>query len=166
MKQLQTYMGLLKIIGLLVIIPLLVYILAVSKTINAYQKLKTQERLLATVQIDRTGADRSDILIAAMEDGVKTGAVIKSITKHMPSGDITTESYTPTLVYKGGDMEVYTGEIVLSGGFSGLTSLLNRIENDSRGYRIASVHYKTVSDPRNQNSRLMMTITLQQITKG
>lgn len=165
MRQLYTYMGLLKIIGLLVITPLMIYVLAVNKTVSMYQKMKTQEKALSVMQIDSLKSSGKDVWIATNDD-VKTGTVIKSITKHIPSGNTTTESYSPTLIYKGGDMEVYTGEIVLSGGFNGLTSVLNRIENDSRGYRIASVHYRTVSDPRNQISKLMMTIILQQITKG
>lgn len=164
MRQLYTYMGLLKIIGLLVISPLMIYILAVNKTVNMHQKVKTQEEILSVMQSDSIKSTGKDIWIETNDD-VKTGAVIKGITMHMPSGNITTESYTPTLIYKGGDMEVYTGEIVLAGGFNGLTSLLHRIENDSRAYRIASVHYKTVSDPRNQNSRLMMTVILQQVIK-
>lgn len=164
MRQLYTYMGLLKIIGLLVITPLMIYVLAVNKTVSMYRKMKTQKKVLTVMQIDSLKSSGKDIRIATNDD-VKTGTVIKSITKHITSGNITTESYTPTLIYKGADMEVYTGEIVLSGGFNGLTSVLNRIENDSRGYRIASVYYRTVSDPRNPISKLMMTVIMQQVSK-
>jgi hypothetical protein len=157
-------MGLLKIIGLLAITPLMIYVLAVNKTVSMYRKMKTQEKVLSVMQIDSLKSSGKDIWIATNDD-VKIGTVIKSITKHITSVNITTESYTPTLIYKNADMEVYAGEIVLSGGFNGLTSVLNRIENDSRGYRIASVYYRTVSDHGNQISKLMMTVIMQQVSK-
>lgn len=76
-----------------------------------------------------------------------------------------TDSYTPTLSYKSNGFTIYTGELVLSGPFTDLTKLMSKLENEGRGYKIASVKYKTVNDVRSRNVKLQMTIIIQQVNK-
>lgn len=50
MKQLNSYTGIIKIMGLLVLLPFVAYMLAISKTVSMYRNLKAQEQLLYSTQ--------------------------------------------------------------------------------------------------------------------
>ena len=164
MKQLNLYTGIIKIMGLLVLLPFVAYMLAMSKTVSMYRNLKVQEQLLFST---RNTSENSPEKIVALNDNedVKSGAVIKILSKHMVDNSTMTDSYTPTLSYKSNGFTIYTGELVLSGPFIDLTKLMSKLENEGRGYKIASVKYKTVNDVRSRSVKLQMTIIIQQVNK-
>lgn len=164
MKQLNLYTGIIKIMGLLVLLPFVAYMLAISKTVSMYRNLKAQEQLLYSTQ---NISDNSPEKIVALNDNedVKSGAVIKILNTHMVDNSTMTDSYTPTLSYKSNGFAIYTGELILSGPFIDLTKLMSKLENGGRGYKIASVKYKTVNDVRSRNVKLLMTIIIQQVNK-
>lgn len=164
MKELHKYTGIFKIVGLLVLAPLLCYMLTINKTMNMYHNLKKQNQIKNVAQTDGKERLENDMVFSDNED-VKSGAVIKTLNKHINNNSIVTDSYIPTLNYKSNGFSVYTGELVLSGEFCNLTYLLGKLEYEKRGYRIASIQYKTVSDFKKHSTRLQMTVIIQQVIR-
>lgn len=164
MEQLNLYAGMLKLTGLLVLLPLTGYMLAVSKTINMYYNLKAQERHAYSTP-NKSNDSSEDTIVFSKDEDIKSGAILKTLHKYMADNSNITDSYAPTLNYKSNGFSIYTGELILSGGFNNLTSLMGKLENEKRGYRIASVLYKTVSDSGKRSTKLQMTIIIQQVIK-
>lgn len=164
MKQFNLYAGMLKLMGLLVLLPLTGYMLAVNKTVAMYYNLKIQERLTYTIP-NKSNGNSEDTMVFSKNEDIKSGAVLKTLNKYTADNSTVTDSYTPTLNYKSNGFSIYTGELVLSGGFNSLTGLIGKLENEKREYRIASVQYKTVSDPRKHSTKLQVTIIIQQVIK-
>lgn len=164
MKKMDLYTGIFKIVGILVLLPLTAYMLAMSKTVSMFHNLKAQEQLIYSTQNRSNDSPKRDILFNDNED-IKSGSVIKILSKHMVDNTAMTDSYTPTLSYKSDGFTIYTGELILSGSFNSLTRLMDKLENEGRGYKIASVQYKTVNDVRTRSVKLQMIIIIQQVSK-
>lgn len=164
MKRLNLYMGLLKIMGLLLCIPFIGYLLTINKTVSMVRRLKAQEQLIYSIENKSNHSSEDNPVINDNED-VKSGAIIKILSKCMIGENIVIDSYTPILNYESNGFSVYTGELILSGGFNELTSLMEKLEKGKRGYRITSVQYETVNDFKTNDVKLKMTIIIQQASK-
>lgn len=165
MKQWNLYAGILKILGLLVFLPLTGYILTINKTVKMYRNLKMREQLTCSSQDNRSDSSENLMVFNSNED-VKNGAVIKTLNEHIADSSIVTDSYVPMLNYQSNGFDIYTGEVILSGGFTSLTRLMEKLEKEKRGYRIASVQYRTVGDSQKRSIKLQMVILIQQVTKS
>ncbi len=164
MNDWSKYTGWGKLAGLLVVLPVVLYSAAIRPNVELHRTLREQTARVETARQDTLRqefpAEREDE--AGRE--VRNGTILHRLTPAMDSCGVTAERYTPLLLAREADAELYAGELVLSGGFIALTRLLDDIERHPPGGRLVSVRYAAAIDPQTRKKQLQMTLIFQQIT--
>jgi hypothetical protein len=169
MKYISGYAGLLKLVGLLLLLPLVVYAAGIKRTIDLNRTVKEQVVRIETARVDTVQKTEIpvDIVVRTEADGsgVKSGAILYRAAPLLEQNGVATERYTPYLLYRTSDIELYAGELLLSGGFIPLVCLLDEWEKQKEEGQIVSAGFRTVVHPQSRKKQLQMTVVFQQATQ-
>ena len=162
-KQVKmTYSGLIKCILLLVIAPMLLWGLSLGKTMDLYLRNRQAEALGIGLKTDK--AQNGTIpLPKAQESYLSTGKILDVVTSYIAGEKVSILRYTPCLTGSEGSFNLYTGTLVLSGGYSALVKTVSLIERSSLPLQVISVDFYKQKQPKNKSEILLLTIVLQQL---
>ena len=170
MKKYGKYEGMLKIAVLLIGVPLMIWWLGISQTTELNRMVKDTEKLISQAErgaakAGGTGSqDRRPADNPQHGDDIYTGALLGKMMPILREYQVIAVNYTPYLLRKEDNMELYAGEVILAGRFIPLTEVLKAIEETPDGCRVISATYKAETDPRSRKRQLRLTIIFQQIT--
>ncbi len=155
---------------LLIGVPLMIWLLGISKTTELNREVENTEKLIAQAEQEAANAsgsgsaDRRSADALQQGDDIHTGALLGKLMPILQESKVTAVNYTPYLLQKEDNIELYAAEVVLTGRFIPLTEVLMAIEEAPNGYRVVSAVYKTETDLRTRTKQLRLTIIFQQIT--
>ncbi len=140
------YKGLAYLIGLVVVAPWLAYNLAIAKTVGQAREARRAGREIVMLE------SRSvDTPVVKSEPKLGNGAIMARVA----GGGCEVVKYTPYITDSRDGLTVHTAEMVVSGGYTDLVRLVERVEKESR---LVSVMFGSTKNG------LQATLILQEIT--
>lgn len=151
--------------GIVIILPLLAFLLGVVPALGKWNTVCRQKRL-ARQATEKSG--RGEVSAHTGRKGEKilsNGVILKILEKECYKNQIRVVGYSPCFTQRAGGRELYSGELVLEGGFIPLLKVVGFLQHQP-GLRIVSLTYKTRKDPAAKVVKLGLTLCLQAVEDG
>lgn len=159
MKRLGQYEGLVRLILLLVILPLVIYHFSLARTYRLWKKMHRTEQLIA-----QASQESPQFVTAVRLDSVEliaSGEVLDRMKALFIDDHAKIIQYTPWVTQEGDDFTLRTAEIVLSGDFTSLLQILDKMEQDLKRCRFLCSEFRIVR--RGRQSSLQLAVIVQQL---
>lgn len=157
----MTYSGLIKCVLLLIIAPMLLWGLSLGKTMDLYRRNRQAEA--RGISLKNKGQNGTIPLPKAQESYLGTGKILDVITSYIAGEKVSILRYTPRLTGSEGSFNLYTGTLVLSGGYTALVKTVSLIERSSLPLQVISVDFRKQKQTKDKSEILLLTIVLQQL---
>lgn len=162
LREPGSYSGLIKCVLLLIIAPVLLWGLSLRKTIDLYHRNRQSEVRGISLKTDK-GQGGTVALPKAQESYLSTGKILDVIASYTAGEKVSILRYTPCLTGSEGNFNLYTGTLVLSGGYTALLKTVSLIERSSLPLQVVSVDFHKQKQPKDKSEILLLTIILQQL---
>ena len=162
MREAGTYSGIIKCVLLLIIAPVLLWGLSLRKTMDLYHRNRQSEVRGISLKTDK-GQGGTTALPKAQESYLSTGKILDVIASYTSGEKVSILRYTPYLTGSEGNFNLYTGTLVLSGGYTALLKTVSLIERSSLPLQVVSVDFHKQKQPKDKSEILLLTIVLQQL---
>ena len=162
LREAGTYSGIIKCVLLLIIAPVLLWGLSLRKTMDLYHRNRQSEVRGISLKTDK-GQGGTTALPKAQESYLSTGKILDVIASYTSGEKVSILRYTPYLTGSEGNFNLYTGTLVLSGGYTALLKTVSLIERSSLPLQVVSVDFHKQKQPKDKSEILLLTIVLQQL---
>lgn len=159
------------LIGLGVFI-VLAYLSTISKTVEAYQKNKELNQILASAanapqrmgQIKRKlHAYDKNLGSFELDSIINHEYALATVSEFCQEHHLILDEFPDSRIELGEDFDIYTSEVVVEGGFIDQLELVYRLEQKERIARLASVSFDMKKDRVTRKMKLTATMFLQNI---
>lgn len=150
------YGNLFKLVCLVAIVPIVIWVLAISRTIEQLNMLKSL-RPAQGISIS------NDIPMSTSSLFLSNGEVVRMIDNICDNTDCHVISYEPTILEKSGDIQLCVATLVLSGKFSGLVRTVDLFESEKPILRIPTVSMSLYNSRNGTPGTVRMNMELAQI---
>lgn len=159
MKRLGRYEGLVRLILLLVILPLVIYHFSLARTYRLWKKMHRTEQLIA--QASQESPQAVTVVRLDSVELIASGEMLDRMKALFIDDHAKIIQYTPWVTQEGDDFTLRTAEIVLSGDFTSLLQILDKMEQDLTRCRFLCSEFRIVR--RGRQSSLQLAVIVQQL---
>lgn len=132
---------------------------------NAANSIPTGDTV--TAPADKTDPDRIHTDSTGKSDlhplPVLQEEILARLAEALTRNHITVERYTPYLLARDGETDVYACEVLLRGSFKGLTRLLAEVEKDRSQGGLVSTDYRLMVNNQTRVKYLQLTLVIEQL---
>ncbi len=158
----KRYIGHLKLAGWLVIAPWLVWQLTLKNTLALQRECGRMEKELEQLQ-QMPENNPAGLTLSSAGASVSSGEILNRLRERIEKNRVTVERYTPFFTESEKELEVYTGELVLSGTFIPLLRVLDFMEGQECPGKVVSGTFRLETDRRSRAERLLLTVWVQEV---
>ena len=152
----RRFIPILKVVTLLVIAPIVIYSASLSKTVRLWQEYQNLERNVRDAPTDTSSGE-----VRASAPLLSTGGILGSVMSSCSSADVSVVSYSPEMEATATGMGLCRAELILSGRFCPLLTVMDSISNLSQ-IKTASAEFKCDERMRKEN-RIQLRLELVQL---
>lgn len=154
----RRYVAMIRFLGMVVAVPLAVWFFALRASVEKWQEYRRATKDISAIVLDSSVISKSEVV--ACDHAVQFD-LIDFVTC---DNKVKVEKYNRYITATESDCQLITSELSLSGEFSNLLMLADRLEQES-GWALRSLRLGVETDLRTRQQRLIMTLIVNEISK-
>ena len=165
MKNKKQHREFIRLAGMVILLPLIAWLLGFRQTVAMWREYRNRQ-----TEVERLRLSDADKQTGLSQEGIgyrqilNNGFLLERLSETAKENRVTTIKYRPYLTREEGKLRIYTGELMLSGGFISLLKVMHHIEQDKELGKIVCSEFEVIEDRTKKEKQLRMTLVIQQLT--
>ena len=164
MKKWKQHQGFLQLVGLIIIVPLVAWVFGFRQTVKLWRACNARQEMVSRLAESRSGVGNELPGSVSGKQILNNGVLLGQLERPIRDNGVKMVKYTPYLTREEGKIQVHTGELVLSGGFTSLLKVMHYMEKEGHPGKIVSAGFRLFDDRAKKERQLRMTLVVQQLT--
>lgn len=165
MRIWEQYRGRIQLAGMVMMVPLAAWFFGFRRTAEVWSDCRARQARIEQLRMSEAGTPS---VVPERRMGnvqvLNNGALLERISGVLKDNQVTLVKYVPYLTREEGMLQMYTGELVLAGGFIPLLKVMNAVEQPEHPEKMVSAGFQLRRDRGQKECQLRMTLVLQQLT--
>ena len=165
MKNKKQHREFIRLAGMVILLPLIAWLLGFRQTVAMWREYRNRQ-----TEVERLRLSDADKQTGLSQEGIgyrqilNNAFLLERLSETAKENRVTTIKYRPYLTREEGKLRIYTGELMLSGGFISLLKVMHHIEQDKELGKIVCSEFEVIEDRTKKEKQLRMTLVIQQLT--